>query len=160
MANRTNLAYSQPERKRQVTPTPLIQKSGRKKSNYIHPVQIIALMATFVFVLVFMICSLVQLNEVGSEITAVQKDLRVAQSETVRLNAKLESQMSLQNIASYAEKNLGLTKMGSNQVNYISVSQGNAIEIPGKKKNNIWKEPNWFNRVQTQVSQFLEYLAI
>lgn len=160
MANRTNLAYNYVADLRQ-KPKQTLKVHRGKKGNYLHPIQVIALMLASVFVLSFMIFSLVQLNEVNSEITQAQKELRVAQSENVRLNSQLETQMSLQNVAKYAEENLGLTKMGSNQVNYISISSGNAIEIPGKeKKDTLTTDPGWFQKVQAHLSQLLEYLAI
>ncbi len=61
--------------------------------------------------------------ELTSEISSLEKDLSVAQSENTRLNSELDSLVSMSLIDQYAVEQLGMTKMKSNQIKYIDVSQ-------------------------------------
>ena len=62
-------------------------------------------------------------NELTHEIAALQTELSVAQSENTRLNSELDSMVSMSMIDQYAVEKLGMTKMKSNQIRYIDVSQ-------------------------------------
>ena len=53
----------------------------------------------------------------------MQKNLSVSQSENTRLNSELDSLVSMNMIDQYAVEKLGMTKMKSNQIKYIDVSQ-------------------------------------
>lgn len=155
MTRNSNLAYLEHTEQRQAVE----QKSHIKKvsrssaADYIKPHQVILIVASTVAILFVLIFSMVQLNEVTSQMNQLAEDLRVEQSESVRLNAALESNMSLGSIENYAQNNLGLQKMSPNQVTYISLSQGNAIEIPNEN------DSGWMNRIKVGISDFLEYLA-
>lgn len=62
-------------------------------------------------------------NELTHEISDLQKNLSVSQSENTRLNSELDSLVSMNMIDQYAVEKLGMTKMKSNQIKYIDVSQ-------------------------------------
>ncbi len=64
-----------------------------------------------------------QKNELIHEISQLETDLSVAQSESTRLNSELDSLVSMSMIDQYAVEQLGMTKMKSNQIRYIDVSQ-------------------------------------
>lgn len=53
----------------------------------------------------------------------LKKNYSTAQSENTRLNSELDSLVSMSMIDQYAVEKLGMTKMKSNQIKYIDVSQ-------------------------------------
>ena len=62
-------------------------------------------------------------NELTFEISRLEKNYSTAQSENTRLNSELDSLVSMSMIDQYAVEKLGMTKMKSNQIKYIDVSQ-------------------------------------
>lgn len=62
-------------------------------------------------------------NELTFEISSLEKSYSAAQSENTRLNSELDSLVSMSMIDQYAVDKLGMTKMKSNQIKYIDVSQ-------------------------------------
>lgn len=64
-----------------------------------------------------------QKNELTHEIAKLETQLAVSQSESTRLNSELDALVSMNMIDQYAVEKLGMTKMKSNQIRYIDVSQ-------------------------------------
>lgn len=64
-----------------------------------------------------------QKNELTHDIARLETRLAVAQSENTRLNSELDALVSMSMIDQYAVEELGMTKMKSNQIRYIDVSQ-------------------------------------
>lgn len=64
-----------------------------------------------------------QKNVLIHEISTLETQLSVAESESTRLNSELDSLVSMNMIDQYAVEKLGMTKMKSNQIRYIDVSQ-------------------------------------
>lgn len=64
-----------------------------------------------------------QKNELTYEISSLKSDIAVAESENTRLSSELDSLVSMDVIDKYAVEQLGMTKMKSNQIIYIDVSQ-------------------------------------
>lgn len=62
-------------------------------------------------------------NELTFEISRLENNYSTAQSENTRLNSELDSLVSMSMIDQYAVEKLGMTKMKSNQIKYIDVSQ-------------------------------------
>lgn len=62
-------------------------------------------------------------NELTHEISDLQTELSVAQSENTRINSELNSLVSMSMIDQYAVDKLGMSKVQSNQIRYIDVSQ-------------------------------------
>ena len=155
MSRKSNLAYqnyetAQEQKKQQ----PAIKKvSKRRTANYIRPYKAIALIIVAVVITSSMVLSMVQLNEINDQISAATAELETQKSEAVRLNMELNKTMSINNIEEYAETELGMIKMQSNQVEYISSSSGNSIEIPEDKDTTI------FEKIKDAFTSFVEYLA-
>ncbi len=68
-----------------------------------------------------------------TEISSVQSEIEIAKGENVRLNAELNSMFASDRIEEYAEKELGMVKAESHQINYIDLSQGDEIVVSGEK---------------------------
>lgn len=64
-----------------------------------------------------------QKNELTHEIASLENDLAISQSENTRLNSELDSLVSMSMIDQYAVEKLGMTKMKSNQIKYIDISE-------------------------------------
>lgn len=64
-----------------------------------------------------------QKNELTHEITNLENELDVAQSESTRINSELNALVSMSMIDRYAVDKLGMTKVRSNQIRYIDVSK-------------------------------------
>lgn len=62
-------------------------------------------------------------NELIHEISDLQTELSVAESENTRINSELNSLVSMSMIDKYAVDKLGMSKVQSNQIRYIDVSQ-------------------------------------
>lgn len=147
MAMNTNLAYKNTAVKGQPNRAPKIKKVN-KKIFKVNPVAIIMSIITIAVLLGYMVFSMVELNQVTSEINNTDKQIRVLKSENVRLNAEAESMMNLSNIENYAKQKLGLTKLSPGQTTYISLSQGNSIEIPQNDGG------NWFISIINAIKNF------
>lgn len=75
-----------------------------------------------------------QSNALDKQISSLEKKLDVAQGETVRLNAELNSKISNDKIEAYAEDVLGMVKAESYQISYIDLSDGDEVVVSGDKK--------------------------
>lgn len=62
-------------------------------------------------------------NELNHEIANLETQLSVAESENTRINSELNALVSMNMIDRYAVEKLGMTKVRSNQIRYIDVSQ-------------------------------------
>ncbi len=151
MTWRSNLAY-QTAPKQQPEEKVIIRKAPGRGVNSIKPSVFISIILAIGILLGFSIFSMVKLNETTSQINTVQAQLREQQSENVRLSAELGSAMSLSNVATYAEQNLGLSKADSSQISYISIESGNRIEIPQQE------EPTFLGKLTENISCFFAYL--
>lgn len=64
-----------------------------------------------------------QKNELNHEISNLESQLAVAQSENTRINSELNSLVSVSMIDKYAVEELGMTKIQSHQIRYIDVDE-------------------------------------
>lgn len=62
-------------------------------------------------------------NELTREISSVKTDISNAQSENISLQSQLDAMVSISMIDDYAVNNLHMTKMKSNQIQYMDVNQ-------------------------------------
>lgn len=72
-------------------------------------------------------------NALDKQISSIQSELSIAQGESVRLNAELNSMMSTEKIENYAENVLGMVKAESYQISYIDLSEGDKIVVSGDR---------------------------
>lgn len=62
-------------------------------------------------------------NELIHEISSLETQLSISQSEGTRLSSELDALVSVSMIDRYAVENLGMTKVKSNQIRYIDVNE-------------------------------------
>ena len=73
-------------------------------------------------------------DKLDSEIASLQNEVSIAEGETVRLNAELNSMVDTEKVIEYAETKLGMVKAESYQITYINLSQGDEFVVAGDKK--------------------------
>lgn len=62
-------------------------------------------------------------NELTHEISNLETQLAVAESENTRINSELDALVSMSMIDKYAVEKLGMSKVQSNQIVYVNVSE-------------------------------------
>lgn len=73
------------------------------------------------------------LDETATEITRLESDIKIAQSENVRLSSALEGMVSIDKVEDYAENNLGMVKLENYKITYFDSDKGNHVVISGGK---------------------------
>ena len=85
-----------------------------------------------------MICmalhSMAQNNELTREISAKQTEIANAQSEHISLQSQLNALVSMKTIDKVAVEKLGMTKMKSNQIQYMNVDEFVSAQKEAAKK--------------------------
>lgn len=62
-------------------------------------------------------------NELTHEISNLETQLAIAESENTRINSELDALVSMSMIDKYAVEELGMSKVQSNQIVYVNVSE-------------------------------------
>lgn len=73
-------------------------------------------------------------DKLDAEINAMQNKISIAESETVRLSAELNSMIDTQKTIEYAETKLGMVKAENYQITYIDLSEGDEFVVAGEKE--------------------------
>lgn len=73
------------------------------------------------------IYSRVQVDEINRDINAMDKSIKTAQSDMVRLNMALDSQISIDKVEDFAVNNLGMVKVQDYQVIYLDLSSDDKV---------------------------------
>ncbi|MCR5207621.1 MAG: septum formation initiator family protein [Eubacterium sp.] len=97
-------------------------KAEQKQANLV-AVRIVAVALVFFLVIGFVINSFAYKNQLTREIASTEIDVANAQSEYISLQAELNSLVSVSMIDKYAVEKLGMTKVRSNQIQYMNVDE-------------------------------------
>lgn len=73
------------------------------------------------------------LDETATKITRLESDIKIAQSENVRLSSALEGMVSIDKVEDYAEENLGMVKLENYKITYFDSDNGNHVVVSGGK---------------------------
>jgi len=106
-------------------------ESRKSRNQLLQEQRVTAARAAFVIVsallmIAMLFCALhtfAKKNELTYEISTLQTQLSVAESENTRINSELNSLVSMSMIDQYAVEELGMSKVQSNQIRYIDVAQ-------------------------------------
>jgi len=93
----------------------------------------------------------VENTAIHSEIAAQAQYVDMLASENVRMQSELEEKTALKSVESYAEDVLGMQKLDKSQIEYVSISNGNIVDIPEN-------DDNIFVRLKNSFNDFVEYL--
>lgn len=88
---------------------------------------------------------------VHTEINNQTKNVDILRSENVRMQTEIESKTALKTVEEYATGVLGMQKLDKSQIEYLSLENGNIIDIPEQ-------EENVFVKIKHTFEEFVEYL--
>lgn len=88
---------------------------------------------------------------IHSEISAETKRVDILRSENVRMQTEIESKTALKSVEEYAVNVLGMQKLDKSQIEYLSLENGNVVDIPDNSD-------NLFVRIKHAFEDFVEYL--
>lgn len=89
--------------------------------------KILAVACAVIIFMAMVIYSRVQLDEINREIQQVESAMKIAQSDTVRLNNSLSSVISINKVEDYALNVLGMVKVQDYQVVYVDLSGEDSV---------------------------------
>ena len=73
------------------------------------------------------------LDETSNKITRLESDIKIAQSENIRLSSALEGMVSIDKVEDYAEHHLGMVKLENYKITYFESGEGNHVVVSGGK---------------------------
>ncbi|MBQ4153530.1 MAG: hypothetical protein IJD11_04145, partial [Oscillospiraceae bacterium] len=94
-----------------------------------------------------------ELTELSAQVNSVTKQYEELQSENIRLTTELEERISLENVEEYAATELGLEKLDPAQVEYVTLTEGNMLEIKEEVDPTIW------DSIQNFFMDMMEYIG-
>jgi len=121
-----NRAYSrEQEQQRQIE---IVRSNNRAaRENRAFAVKLTALLCTMVMLMAATVYSRLVLTETRAKINTASSDLTELESENAYLSYQLESLVSLRNAEEYAVSELGLVKLDSSRIEYVSLQDHNEI---------------------------------
>lgn len=96
--------------------------------------KIMAVAAICLLFLGIVIYSTLKLDEINRDIASIDKSMRIAKSESVRLNMELDSIISMDKVEDYAANTLGMSKVQDYQVVYVDLSSSDRVIMAGGKE--------------------------
>ncbi len=127
----------------------VVRKAKPKPTASAPKILITAVMAVLVLSLV--VYPKVQQATVMSDINKLNDQVMILESENVRMQTAIESKSALKAVEDYAVDVLGMQKLDKSQIEYLSIENGNVIDIPEENE-------NFFVKIKHSFEDFLEYL--
>lgn len=97
------------------------------------------------------VSSKVQQASIHAEILSLTAEVNELASENIRMETEIERKSALNSVEEYAENILGMQKLDKAQIEYLSLENGNVIEI-SEDSDNI------FVKAKHAIEDFVEYL--
>lgn len=127
----------------------VVRRAKPKPTASAPKILITAVMAVLVLSLV--VYPKVQQATVMSDINKLNDQVMILESENVRMQTAIESKSALKAVEDYAVDVLGMQKLDKSQIEYLSIENGNVIDIPEENE-------NFFVKIKHSFEDFLEYL--
>lgn len=127
----------------------VVRRAKPKPTASAPKILITAVMAVLVLSLV--VYPKVQQATVMSDINKLNDQVTILESENVRMQTAIESKSALKAVEDYAVDVLGMQKLDKSQIEYLSIENGNVIDIPEEND-------NLFVKIKHSFEEFLEYL--
>ncbi|MGN0598807.1 MAG: hypothetical protein ACI4JK_02830 [Oscillospiraceae bacterium] len=127
----------------------VVRKAKQKPAASAPKILITAVMAVLVLSLV--VYPKVQQATIMSDINKLNDQVMILESENVRMQTAIESKSALKAVEDYAVDVLGMQKLDKSQIEYLSIENGNVIDIPEENE-------NIFVKLKLSFEDFLEYL--
>ena len=96
--------------------------------------------------------SKLELSEYTSKISTIKTEIETAERENLRLNAELDSMVTLDNVEATASNELGLQKTQNSQITFVTLNTEQMTEVAEESGNIFVSIQDWFYDV-------LEYLG-
>ncbi|MBQ5318002.1 MAG: hypothetical protein J6K17_02770 [Oscillospiraceae bacterium] len=150
--SKNNLAYDL-EKYEDAAPekAPKIRVSRQKSENAGSAPKLIIMTVAAGTLLGAVIYGKVENTAIHSEIAAQSQYVEMLASENVRMQSELEEKTALKSVENYAEQILGMQKLDKSQIEYVSISNGNIVDIPENNE-------NLFVKIKHAFEDFVEYL--
>ena len=121
------------------------------------------LRAVFAFAVVMTLASLmvynrVNLNELSSEINALNSQLAILESDNVRYSSLLESSVSLRAVAQQAEE-MGMVRLDQYRTVHIYLHDGDQVILFDEGPGQAYEPNSFFDALGAIISGSREYIA-
>ncbi len=126
-------------------------KRAAKASQTPAAIMLVVLIAAAGALIAMCISSKADIAAMHAEIVEAEQDVDALINENTRMKLELEQKSSQKTVEEYAENILGMQKLDKSQIEYISLTSGNMVEISEK-------DGNIFTRLKNAFDKFLEYL--
>ena len=130
---------------------PQIRVSGRKAATEGSAPKIIAVSAAAFLLLFMFVYGKVEQAAIHTEINRQTRQVDILHSENVRMRSEIEGKSSIRAVEDYAENILGMIRLENSQIEYISIENGNVIQIPET-------DDNFFVKIKNNFYEFIEHL--
>ncbi len=119
-------------------PKKTIKKVKRRKNNFFRIALSVVFAVLVVLVVGLIIHGQVQLTEINQQISAAQRTLEEQESLYTQLQMKVDASISTAVVEKYAKEKLNMTKVANSQKEFVSLSQGDKVELTMESKNSIF----------------------
>ena len=155
MRTNSNLAVKLPRQEEQVRQPEIVKVPKVKPvSKPMSPVKVLLFLMVIIGLSFSVMYSRAQLNELGAKVNSDTKELEILKSENIRLQTELEEKISLKNVEEYATVELGMEKMDASQVEYVTLTSGNQVEITEESDSSVWQ------KIKNFFDDMMEYIGI
>lgn len=155
MRTNSNLAVKLPRQEEQVRQPEIVKVPKVKPvSKPMSPVKVLLFLMVIISLSFSVMYSRAQLNELGAKVNSATKELEILKSENIRLQTELEEKISLKNVEEYATVELGMEKMDASQVEYVTLTSGNQVEITEESDSSVWQ------KIKNFFDDMMEYIGI
>ncbi len=110
------------------------------------------MLAAVVMILSLIIYNNMVLTSWGDRLNAYTSEYEALKSENSRMQVELEGKMSLRKVEEYASGTLGMTRIGSYQVEYVNLGGGDKIELVKPENESLW------GKIRQAAEPLLEYI--
>ncbi|MBQ7123512.1 MAG: cell division protein FtsL [Oscillospiraceae bacterium] len=128
---------------------------NRRKEKGIAPAKIILGAIMTIVICVVMIYSQVVLTELTSEVGFYENQITDLNTEYVRLQSELEASTSIKTLEEAAENKLGLAKIDSSQVEYVSLTGTDDITVA--QTGGIYLAEQYWNNFVAFIAEYLPF---
>ena len=115
-----------------------VKRIKRRKNNFLNISLAVVFAVVVVAVVGLIIHGQVQLTELNQRISAAQSQLEEQQSIYTQLEMKVDASISTAVVEKYAQENLGMTKVDNSQKEFVSLSEGDKVELTMKENDTIF----------------------
>lgn len=111
----------------------------RRKNNFFLIAGAVSFALAVVVVVSLIIHGQVQLTELNQQIANANKSLEEKQSLYTQLEMKVDASISTAVVEDFAKRQLGMSKVANSQKEFVSLSQGDKVELTQSEKDGVFK---------------------